>query len=340
LSAGLIGDAGVAGNLGAGPSSGVGIVLNGGTLQYTGAGESTNRQIQLNSGSSSSTTANPLGGSATYTKNNTTSTLDASGTGAIAFTNPTLSLSGTSAITLTLTGTNTGANTFAAAMKDNTLGKFSLNKTGAGKWVATGASTYTGATAVTGGTLLVNGSLGATAVSVTGATFGGSGTVGGAVTVGSGGVLAPGSDAATIGTFSIASATLTDGAALAFDINTAAGTSDLLALSGNLSLSGTVGLTLNDLGGGAAFNGTLTLATYSGAWNGGLLTYNGVALADGSSFVYGADSYTIHYGANALTLTGMAAIPEPPVWLLAAVGLGGAMLMRARRRAPVAGEVV
>jgi len=140
------------------------IVLNGGTLQYTGGGGSTNRLFSIGTN----------GG-----------TLDASGSGAIAFTN-TSTLGNDNDIstnrTLTLTGTNSGANTLNSVIADNVVGITSLSKTGSGQWVLAGINTYTGATSITGGTLSVIGSLGNTAVTVgSGATLAGSGTANGTV---------------------------------------------------------------------------------------------------------------------------------------------------------------
>ena len=140
---------GIAGSLGtrasdSGPGN-VGILFRGGTLQYTGSTpQSTNRAIRI------STT----GGA----------TIDASGS------NPAATLSFTAASspdffenngnrTLTLTGTNTGDNTFAMAITE--AGTTSLVKSGSGKWVLTGANNYTGSTTVSGGILsLTSASLG------------------------------------------------------------------------------------------------------------------------------------------------------------------------------------
>ena len=127
-------------NGGAGNNSSIGasnpvagnLILNGGTLRYTGPAVSTDRLFSLQ----------------------VSSTLDASGTGAVNFTGTgTMGFnSNTTAKTLTLIGTNTDANTLAAIIGDNT-GVTSLTKSGTGTWVITGANTYTGATTISGGTL-------------------------------------------------------------------------------------------------------------------------------------------------------------------------------------------
>lgn len=71
--------------------------------------------------------------------------------------NSNLVASGSGAKTLTLTGFNTGINTFAGQIVNNTT-TTGVNKTGMGLWVLTNANnTYTGATTATAGTLRING---------------------------------------------------------------------------------------------------------------------------------------------------------------------------------------
>jgi autotransporter-associated beta strand protein len=118
----------------------IGILFRGGTLQYTGStAQSTNRAIRL------STTG---GGG----------TIDASGSNSAA----TVSFTAASSPnffeapgnrTLTLTGSNTGNNTFAMAIGD-AGGATSLVKSGTGKWVLSGNSNYGGQTDITAGTLV------------------------------------------------------------------------------------------------------------------------------------------------------------------------------------------
>ena len=68
--------------------------------------------------------------------------------------------------TLTLNGTNTGANLVSGIIGDGAgTGKLALNKSGAGTWVLTGANTYTGATTLSAGGLTLGGASGALALS-------------------------------------------------------------------------------------------------------------------------------------------------------------------------------
>src|SRR5262249_1623162 len=79
-------------------------------------------------------------------------TLDASGSGTVQFLGSANLRSGLAAASLTLTGTNAGANTLAQVLNDSG-GATTVTKSGSGTWVLSGPSTYTGITGVSGGTL-------------------------------------------------------------------------------------------------------------------------------------------------------------------------------------------
>lgn len=112
------------------------------TLRYTGSTNvTTNRSFTLSSGA---------GGGGT---------IESSGTGTLSFDNTIALAYGTANETrsLTLGGTNAGANTFAKVLADNGAGITSLTKAGTGAWALTGSSTYTGNTTISGGTLEIGG---------------------------------------------------------------------------------------------------------------------------------------------------------------------------------------
>ncbi len=105
-----------------------------GTLLYTGGATSTNRVVNL---------AGTTGGGV----------LDASGTGPITFTSA-LTATGAGSKTLTLRGSNTGNNTFAGAIINNSATNLtSIVKADTGTWIISGVNTNTGATTVNNGIL-------------------------------------------------------------------------------------------------------------------------------------------------------------------------------------------
>jgi autotransporter-associated beta strand protein len=167
----------------------------------------------------------------------TGATLDASGGGTVAFTNTgAMVFNNDSAHTITLTGTNTGANTLALQVANKSSSYLtSLVKNGPGTWVLTNTnSTYTGATLVSNGTLRCNGVLGRTAVTISGgATFGGAATIYGVVTNLAGGHLAPG---ASIGTLTTSNATLAAGSLLDVEFASGGSSYDQVIVSSNLTL--------------------------------------------------------------------------------------------------------
>lgn len=182
-------DGGTASSIGSSSNASGNLVIDGGTLRYigdggVGQGATTNRSFQVG-----------VGGA----------TFDASGSAAVNFTN-----SGgigfalqDGARTITLTGSNTGANTMALTLTDSDTGalqKTSLVKSGPGKWVLTGASTYTGTTTIDGGTLVVAGSITSDTTVNAGGTLGGTGTIDGTVVINVGGTISPGASPGIMGT--------------------------------------------------------------------------------------------------------------------------------------------
>ena len=88
------------------------------------------------------------------------------------------------------------------------------------------------------------------------------------------------------------------------------------------------------------------MINYSGSWNGGLFTYNGTPLADGSRFMVGSQQWEIDYDrtspAGLANFTGdylpnssfvaITAVPEPSALVLMAIGAGLAAVGRRRLR--------
>ncbi len=144
-------------------------------------------------------------------------------------------MGGTTAWTV---GTKNTDATFAGIISGS-----SITKTGTGTWALTGDSTYTGTTTVSGGTLLVNGNNSAATGAVTvnsAGTLGGTGVIGGATSVS--GKLAPGNNAIGTLTFS-GNLTFGGSGAAQIELNKAASSRDLIAVTGTLTYNGTLQVT-------------------------------------------------------------------------------------------------
>ena len=186
-----------------------------------------------------------------------------------------------------------------------------------------GTNTYKGFTQVSGGTLLVNGDNSAAngGVSVyNSGTLGGTGTIGGNVNI-SGGTIT-GATSTTVGTLTLlGNADFSDretggGTYLA---NLSGATSDLLAITGSLTLGADT--TLSIIGSG---NGTTTyiLATFASRVNDTMFQFIG-----GDGIPAG---YSLVYNPTDIELV-PTAIPEPATWIGGALALG-AIGFASRRR--------
>ena len=306
----------------------------GASLVYTGTGETTDRVLNI-------------GGA-----NSSTYTLDQSGTGLLKFVSNLAYTEQRGPKTITLQGSTTGTAEFGG-MINNPLSTgviTNITKAGTGTWTLSGANTYTGATTINGGTLLINGSTStSSAVSVnSGGTLGGNGTIGGNVTVQANGTFAPGNSIDSIASGNLA---LLASSTYAQEVNkfAALGVSgDITVVTGSLSITALANLTLTEIGTSGAWDAgdKITLIGYStGIWNGGLFTYLGNTLADGSTINFSGTDWTFNYDdtapgdnyqsdmaaftGSARYVTMTAAIPEPSS--LALLGLGSLLLLRRRR---------
>lgn len=320
----------------------MGSTTNTGVLRFVGSGNSTtDRVINM---------AGTTGGA----------TLDASGVGALGFT-ANFAAGGAGAKTLTLTGTSTAANTIGGAIIDNSpANPTSLTKSGAGRWILSGASTFTGATTVSAGSLVVNGSITSAVTVASSGVLGGSGRI--ASSIAGDGRIGPGNSPGIL-----TAASITPGN-LIFDFEfTAAGApnyadpsnsiNDVLRLTGAtpfasaLTASNVVNIYLDmaTVGTGTFVGGFFTdqtadfLASISSAsFNyffrdaGGATTYNGTNY---SPFTSGITLSTVSSGpsfdggAVVGRVTQLVVVPEPGSLALCVAGLSAAAVGVWRRGA-------
>ena len=266
-------------------------------------------------------------------------------TGAIGFFNP-----GNGPCTLTLTGTNTGANTLAAVIGDDGFGdSTSLIKAGAGNWVLTASSSYSGSTTVLSGTLVVSGSLnGTTVVTVdTGGTLLIAGTghyanpinPAATVTLGatSGATLAMKNDGANTGpTQSLQSfASLTLGYSSTIDMGkNSSGDDNTLLFLGSTTQSGYISLTITDWSGtpygfGAAtdsgtnpFQDHLLFASNPGFGTVGTPIASINFYNDNGTFIGKGMEVQVSGGTYSGDYELVAAVPEPATWAMLLSGAG------------------
>lgn len=227
-----------------------------------------------------------------------------------------------------------------------------------------GSTTFTNDNTYQGGTIINDGivyasntnpagsATGTGTVTVSGdGTLAGTGYVSGAVTVNSGGTVSPG---ASIDSLDVGALTFNGGSSFDYEIDSAAGTADLLTSNlvatvstGDLSiaLDGTATLNTDDLAGSSVSlaGTTFTLINYEGAYNGG--TFAG--LPNGGYIIgLGLNDWQINYadtnpginnpGGTGMFVTITAAVPEASSFLavgVAAVVAGGVTWFRRKRAA-------
>jgi autotransporter-associated beta strand protein len=306
------------------------LFLSGGALDISanrGAGDDIANNISLTADSSIITTSNAsnvnVNFSGTLTGSAGTLTIENVGAnaagdtftarfsgGTFTMSRPIVLTGGTGQVLLTDFNVAGTTHTYNGVISGN--GSYTRDSTTAtgGTTIFNAANTYTGATAVDVGTLLVNGSTSASSavtVNGSGSTLGGTGTIGGAVTVNSGGKIT-GATNGTVGTLTLSSTATFTGASgnlATYLVDLSGATSDKLAISSTLSLSGT----FDQISFSGAANGTTTyvLATYSSVSG----TFNTVTgLPSGYQLIYGA------------TELDLAPIPEPSTWIGAVLAVG------------------
>jgi len=227
------------------------VAINGPLVIGTTAGSTV---IQNASNVITDTVPVTVGTNGTWTMNNNSETIGSlagTGTGTVAMGSATLT---------------TGGNNSSTAYSGDITGTGNVVKTGNGTWTLSSALSYTGTTAVNAGTLLMNGSLAGGAGLTTvnnGGTLAGTGTVQ-ALIVNSGGTVSPGNPAGSVGTFHAASADFSSGGKLHIQVPSSA-SSDVLALTGLMTLGGSSVLELDLTGFNPIPGQRLGIITYGSA---------------------------------------------------------------------------
>lgn len=202
---------------------------------------------------------------------------------------------GSGAIVINASGTLTYNKPDDFSVANNISGAGTLIKTNSSTLTYTGTDSSSGTAIISKGTLALGASaLMSSAISVvSGATLdlsqdptftlnqnlSGSGVVTGAVVAVGGNIIPGGSGVA--GTLSFSNSVTESGTVNnQLEITGTGGPNDLINIAGDLNASGTNTFTLSHLGGGAIPNGTYTLITYGGNFNGGLSNF--VVIAAGN----------------------------------------------------------
>ena len=269
----------------------------------------------------------------------------ASGTATVALDGAEASLAGlafsnTTARYVIATGTGSGSLTLATASGKPAVsvigiheiaaaiaGSSGLHKTGAGALVLSGSNTFSGATDISAGLLAVNGSIAGAANVAANAILGGSGSVGGLVSVAAGGILAPGNSPGTLalsGGLSLDPASILQFELNATDTTIGSGINDLVDVTGNLTLGGTLDVTgIGDFT--TALNTNVwRLFNYTGGSFTGSLTLGSMPdLGGGRTFAI--DTAT----AGEVNLV---VVPEPGAVVIAGVGIALAAAWARRRK--------
>jgi len=227
--------------------------------------------------------------------------------------------------TLTISGSKTPANPFGGIILDNSGsgGTIALVKSGPSTLTLSGSNTYSGGTMLDAGTLVAANSAGSATglgtVTLNGGTLASEfpvGTIAGNVAAGSGPhAIAPGG-LGNVGTLVLSgNLSLNGNSTLDFDVF--GGSSDLLQISGPLSVSGLPSIAIKATG---TLSGPYTLATYgSSSVNSSEFNVTGVP-----------PGYTLTVSSNEVQLV---AVPEPSTFVLLAIGALGLAAYFRRRRA-------
>ncbi len=188
-------------------------------------------------------------------------------------------------------------------------------------------ASISGDATVNGGALAINGAISGTTTVNSGGTLAGDNGALANVNINSGGTLSPGGG--VVGSLTVNGDLNLNGSAIFIvQFDSTAIAVDTIALNGNLNIASGATLNVSDIGSNPSsiFDVTAPIITYSGTWNG--VTFMG--LPDDSYFMSAGQAYQISYDGGVVTLTMVAAVPEPGAAVSLLGGLG--LLLGVRRR--------
>ena len=227
-------------------------------------------------------------------------------------------------------------NALRLGMLNETVPGSGFTMAGTSTLTLAGAATHTGPTVVENGTLIVSGAItGSMHILVSGGTLAGTGPITSPVFIGdnagsaASAILSPGAIGA-IGTLATGALSLASSdAAYKLELNSGLLLTDLLNVTGALTLGpGLAALQTLDLGSAALLPGTFFTIARSTAGVSG--TFAG--LPHGAAFSAGVNTYAIAYGANGGMDVRLTVIPEPGSCALFTAGLGVLAGLSRRRR--------
>ncbi len=232
---------------------------------------------------------------------------------------------------LTVNGTlviNRSNNTIQGVDFGAITGTGGLTQNGSGSTTLSLVNSYTGGTTINAGTLVLNGTITGTTTVNNGCTLAGDNSTMGNATINNGGTFSPGGGSA-IGALTLnGDLALNTSSIFTVQFDSTAIAVDAITLNGNLNIASGAVLNVSDIGSNPIniFDVPASVITYTGAWNGGIFA----GLPDDSYFMSAGQAYQISYDGGAVTLTMVAAIPEPCTAVSLLGGLG--ILLGMRRR--------
>lgn len=301
-----------------------------GTQTFSGA-NTYSGDTTVNAGTLQAGAANTFSGSSAHIINSG-GTLDLN-----SFNQTVAALSGGGNVSLGTANLTVGGNNASTTFSGSLSGSGTLSKVGSGTLTLSGNNAHS-STIVNGGGLIVSGSHGGSVVANNGTTVTGSGSIVGGLTLNAGATVSAGDSG--VGVLNSGDTALNGGSTLKFDINNATGAAgtdwDLLSVA-NLTLNASSGnsLTIDITGPGTGFDNTANYSWRFASVSGNLFGFDSSAFAIGTNN-FGQDAspgiFSVSAVGNDLYLNYAAAVPEPSILALGAIGFAATAFVLRRKK--------